>query len=229
MMQRMGRNYRHIGMGAARALLLLCGAGIFTCDVHAATPAPNSQPASIGTVPQFAIADFDGDSRPDVATVQVGESAARASHYSIRFQLSTGLFSHDIDLTAPTGGLDISSRDVNGDNFLDVIVTSALSKRPIAVLLNDGHGNFTTSDPSVFPDAFQDSHKSWSGSASAMHDSSPALLSRLCSEYIEVGCSSTLSPKETQLRYAYLRQVQVLSGGVSFLGRAPPTRYKFPL
>jgi len=51
-----------------------------------------------------------------------GLSGTVNNHYRVRFELSSGR-SQNIDITAPVGGLDISSRDVNGDDFTDVIVT----------------------------------------------------------------------------------------------------------
>ncbi len=106
---------RTVGM-----LLLLVFASIIAVCLETATPARNAAPHEAGIVPQFAIEDFDGDSRPDIATVVGGRSGAADNHYRIRFQLSSGR-SQNIDLTAPVGGLDLSSRDVNGDDFLDVV------------------------------------------------------------------------------------------------------------
>jgi hypothetical protein len=99
--------------------------------------------------PRFAIADFDGDSRPDLATVQLGQVTASHARYWILFEMSAGVRQF-IGVTAPVGGLEIAPRDVNGDNSLDLIVTTPWLNRPVAVLLNDGHGNFTLRDPQAF-------------------------------------------------------------------------------
>ena len=92
-------------------------------------------------MPHFAIADFDGDNQPDFATVQLGRVEGR---YSIGFQLSTGS-RQSIVITAPVGGLQVTLRDVNGDNSLDLVVTTDWLRKPVAVLLNDGHGHFSLS------------------------------------------------------------------------------------
>ena len=76
----------------------------------------------------------------DLGTVQVGQRSSWDTHYWIAFQLSRGS-RQILGVTAPTGGLQITSRDVNGDSFLDVVVTTAWTNRPVAVLLNDGQGN----------------------------------------------------------------------------------------
>jgi hypothetical protein len=99
---------------------------------------------------RFAIADFDGDARPDLATVRVVHDSPTAARYSIHFRLSGGPESA-IGITAPLGGLRIVPRDVNGDDFLDLIVTTAMDEHFVAVLLNDGQGNFTVANAGSFP------------------------------------------------------------------------------
>ena len=130
-------------MRTAGMLLLLVFASIVAVSVETVCPARTVAPHEARIVPQFTIEDFDGDSRPDIATVQEGRSGAVDGHYRIKFQLSSG-GSQNIDLTAPVGGLDLSSRDVNGDDFLDVVVTTAGTNRPVAILLNNGAGKFTS-------------------------------------------------------------------------------------
>src|SRR6202166_4159512 len=159
---------RRVGM-----LLLLVFASIIAVCRETATPARTATRREATIVPQFAIEDFDGDSKPDIATVLQGRSGSADNHYRIRFQLSSG-GSQNIDLTAPVGGLDINSRDVNGDDFLDLVVTTAGSNRPVAVLLNDGAGNFTALDPSALPGAFLKSSNFWRGLPEEMPEGWPA-------------------------------------------------------
>lgn len=99
----------------------------------------------------FAIADFDGDRKPDLATVEVQRTgSALNARYSIRFELTDGA-TQNFGVTAPAGGLQIVARDVNGDSFLDLLVRTAWQHKDVAVLLNDGHGNFTLAEPPAFP------------------------------------------------------------------------------
>jgi hypothetical protein len=123
---------------AGLALAYLCVIlGVATCG-SAATTAPQTRPfSSAQATTQFAIADFDGDHRPDLATVQVGHGNFQDTQYWIAFHLSSGA-RQTLGITAPTGGLRITSRDVNGDDFPDIVVTTAWADRPVAVLLNDG-------------------------------------------------------------------------------------------
>ena len=139
-------------------LLLLCGlAGSSTAS---AGGIQNGASGSPGPGLPFAIADFDGDRRPDVANVQAGGNASGNSTYWIQLQLSaTGRQS--IQLDAPSGGLLIEARDVNGDNAVDLVLTTAWFRQPVAVLLNDGHGKFSRAAPTLFPGAFIGCSTNW--------------------------------------------------------------------
>jgi len=207
-------------------LLLLVFASIIAVGLEKVAPARNGAAHQAGTheaeiVPQFAIEDFDGDNRPDIAIVVEGRSGAADNHYRIRFQLSSG-GSQNIDLTAPVGGLDLSSRDVNGDDFLDVVVTTAGTNRPVAVLLNDGAGTFTASDPSAFPGAFRKSNKFWGRLTEELREASPAFLARLYSSDLE-GRNGTFSlPFETGVLAKRTNRLETRNAEVFYLGRAPP-------
>jgi hypothetical protein len=102
------------------------------------------------TAARFIIADFDGDQKPDLATVNVDRPNGRATNYSIhlQFSLAPELI---IGITAPVGGLQIVSRDVNGDLTRDLVVRTSLESNLVAVFLNDGHGKFTRAQTGAFP------------------------------------------------------------------------------
>ncbi len=162
---------------AVRAPFALLCLGFAACG-NAASPGPQSWPVSSTQArSQFAIADFDGDNRPDLATVQVGQGSSWDTRYWIAFQLSRGS-RQVLGVTAPTGGLQITSRDVNGDSFLDVVVTTAWTNRPVAVLLNDGQGNFRASSPSAVPVAFTTSETLGPPLLMSLKDATAVLLSR---------------------------------------------------
>jgi hypothetical protein len=170
----------------------------------------------------FAIADFDGDNRPDLASVRVGQSNSTSTRYWIAFHLSGGS-GQTLGITAPTGGLQITSRDVNGDSFPDVIVTTAWTNKPVAILLNDGFGNFRASDPAEFHSAFAASEMSWTFAADETRDTAAALpLSRG-----DAGDCRTegeyLLPRGMTLLFAVRHGSALLRASVSpFIGRAPP-------
>lgn len=102
----------------------------------------------------FTLADFDGDFRPDLATVQPGPYNGDGTHYSVQVRLSATV-GHSIEVIGPAGGLRIRAVDVNnGNHFIDLVLTTAWFRQPVAILINDGNGNFSQVPPSAFPDAF---------------------------------------------------------------------------
>ncbi len=112
----------------------------------------------------FAVADFDGDRHPDLITVQPAVRDSSQTDYWLQLRLSA-YGRRFIRLAGPKGGLKIEARDVNGDNTVDLVVATVWRDQPVAILLNDGYGNFSKVDPSVFPCAFSRSSKDWNGSA----------------------------------------------------------------
>jgi len=101
---------------------------------------------------QFAIADFDGDRRPDLALLRTTSEGSPTSQYSVELNFSAG-HKPAISFIGPAGGMQIFSRDVNGDKFADLVVTSLLDSRFAVIFLNDGKGNFVAAKPSDYPGA----------------------------------------------------------------------------
>jgi hypothetical protein len=118
------------------------------CTLSSSKAQPRDLPAE-NSGSQFAIADFDGDQRPDVATLQMVRLNSLDSDYRLSFRLSRGGL-QTIGVTGPSGGLALLGRDVNGDCALDLVLVSAWQHRLIAVLLNDGAGNFAAAPPAQF-------------------------------------------------------------------------------
>jgi len=116
--------------------------------------------ASFLPSPSFSISDFDGDLKPDLASVEVGRGDFSRTDYLIQLRLSAA-GQQTFQIVAPMGGLQIASRDVNGDHVLDLVLTTAWFRQPVAILLNDGHGSFRRVDPAAFPEAFSESEASW--------------------------------------------------------------------
>jgi hypothetical protein len=199
---------------------LLCLVG-WAASAHAPCAGPRGLLSPPHVRSQFAVADFDGDRRPDLATVHVGQSSFWVTHYWIAFQLSGGS-RQTLGIAAPTGGLQITSRDVNGDDFLDVIVTTAWTNQPVAVLLNDGQGNFTASKPSTFPGAFTTSEKSWASLTDEVKDATAVVLSRYPLGNCSVDGRFSSPRNVTRLLVLWAPSNSPLSALVSFLGRAPP-------
>jgi hypothetical protein len=129
----------------------------------AKTHSAGAQTAQVGSgrpISSFAIDDFDGDNRPDLANIQTFQNRAATNNYFIQLQLS-GTGRRFIDVEGPAGGLLIEARDVNGDNAVDLVLTTSLLHEPVAILLNDGQGSFLSAKPAEFPDAFHQCGSSW--------------------------------------------------------------------
>jgi hypothetical protein len=129
----------------------------------------NGPVTSIGPGPQFAIDDFDGDLHPDIASIQSGRSDSSRTNYWIQLQLSEA-GRQSIQLVAPAGGLIIEARDVNGDHAIDLVLSTAWLRQPVAIFLNDGHGNFSRAEPTAFPGAFSESKTNWVSGSSLTTD-----------------------------------------------------------
>jgi hypothetical protein len=188
----------------------------------AAAPPESSSGSSGPVASQFAITDFDGDSRPDLASVQTGQSGFGNTRYFVDFRLTTGS-RQTIGVTAPAGGIQLSSRDVNGDSYPDVIVTTYWTNQPVAVLLNDGRGNFTQSDPSAFPGAFTTSENFRISKPDTVRDAAAALFSRHlpgeCEECERTSSTQVVAGRSVTGVFHFAAR----SNGDSFFGRAPPS------
>jgi hypothetical protein len=134
-------------------LLALAGACLAGSGRILTAPAPPLRSFGHGG---WTVADFDGDSRPDVA---VSKSEARGAGYVywLELDLSTkregasharsGLPAIDSSIF----GLHLTPRDVDGDRDLDIVVTSGIARQPVAVWINDGQGRFQEGDLAAYP------------------------------------------------------------------------------
>jgi hypothetical protein len=168
----------------------------------------------------FAIADFDGDNRPDLATVETGLIGASHARYWIGFRMSAGA-RQTIGVNAPVGGLEIASRDVNGDNIIDLVVSTAWLKSPVAVLVNDGHGNFTIRDPAAFSSALIDPSRTLDSPGRQDPDEALAISARSSDDSVATEQEAAiLTASEKLFTRNSLRNVFPLI--VRKSGRAPP-------
>jgi hypothetical protein len=175
---------------------------------------------SVGPGPQFAIADFDGDRRPDLASIQAGQNPSGTSSYWIQLQLSA-IGRQSIRLVAPTGGLLVEARDVNADHAVDLVLSTVWFRQPVAILLNDGHGSFSRVEPTAFPGAVRVSTTKWASSSDHATEAvgvPPPSRSGICSDartlpHLRLDADS-ISPWRAGFLLAFLL--------ISPAGRAPP-------
>jgi hypothetical protein len=208
-----------LGIFICGLLVAFLFAGLAPVAVAQKAPLPSARP----DLP-FAVSDFDGDLRPDLAVVQAGRSNPSFTDYWVQLQLSAAGLKY-IRLVAPTGGLQIAARDVNGDLFPDLVLTTAWRDQPVAILLNDGHGSFSLIDPAVFPEAFHTCNSNWSGSDSGEQDllgvvtQSPPVAGPAAARLPHLGSSV----RATRPANCGFLTTPVL---ISCQGRAPP--FEFP-
>ena len=205
------------------ALRFLCCL-LFFFGVWAGTASAADGPSAPAAFPgpglSFSIADFDGDSKPDLASVETGKSDLARTDYSIQLQFSAA-GRQTFEIVAPVGGLRIVARDVNGDHTPDLILTTTWFGQPVAILLNDGHGSFSREDPAAFPEAFSESEAKWLSNTTHATDAigaPPQSREDLCSE------SDFFSHQRALGRLAASSDARTGFGPffICHLGRAPP-------
>lgn len=147
------------------AFLSFCGTSRAETLKTDPTAGPTPNAAGVRT----AIDDFDGDFHPDQIAVRTGTDEFSGTQYWIEVRLSTAQ-RQIIPVFSVPGGIQVVARDVNGNGYLDLVLTASALRRPVAILLNDGHGQFTRVDPGEFPRAFQDSETSWESHSHVLDD-----------------------------------------------------------
>jgi hypothetical protein len=180
-----------------------------------------NRPASSGHgALQFAIADFDGDSLPDLITVLEAQSRF-GTRYGI-CELESACGCCDIEHSRQTGTQLKASRDVNDDSFPDVVITTFWTNVPVAVLVNDGAGSFTQIDAPAFQGNSATSENSGTGKADAIRDATATLFSRCFPGDCEDPdwSKSVLIAVERTLTYTF--HPAATSVIDSFFERAPP-------
>ena len=156
--ERTGQDHAPLFVCLLVLLGLVIGGGTARSNNSDAFVAGHGLPAAMDA---FAIDDFDGDLAPDIASVQPISSNSSSSNYLIHLQFGSGK-RLSICLTAPWGDVRIVAGDVNGDRIPDLIIRSAWSEEPYAVLINDGNGTFSRVDPSSVQALHRKSKRRWS-------------------------------------------------------------------
>jgi hypothetical protein len=150
------------------SILSLCALGALAAACWASEP-PTPSSVQLPPTPFFcdqgcAIADLDGDGRPDLAIARAEGWGPNGFQYRIELDLTSRVGVSSFSVFAQRGGLQIIPRDVNGDWDVDLIITSAWSFTPVGVWINDGHGGFTRSDATTYPQS------TWTGGPKIFSD-----------------------------------------------------------
>jgi hypothetical protein len=145
----------------ARSALAIALAWFAFSGTTAACPLPpGTEKFQLSAYVPSAVADLDGDLQPDVATVRVEGIGPVTTQYRIELKLTAGL-SGAIAVNAPFGGLLVTPRDVDGDNDLDLIVTTSRLHLPVGIWINNGRGQFSAANPAAFPKTIWDPLPEW--------------------------------------------------------------------
>lgn len=100
-------------------------------------PSALDSPAVSGWV----LADLNGDQNLDLATAQAGHHDA--SGYSQEVRVTLGAFQQtSFHFLSPGATVELSSRDLDGDQDRDLVILEPISREPIGVWINDGAGLF---------------------------------------------------------------------------------------
>jgi hypothetical protein len=94
-----------------------------------------------------AVGDFNGDGRDDVAVVNKG-AGDKTGSLMLFFGKGDGTLGKSKIYKLPGTPLSITTGDLNGDGYLDIVVAK-YSGQSVAVFLNDGKGNF--GNPADYP------------------------------------------------------------------------------
>ena len=101
---------------------------------------------------RLAAADFDNDQKPDGAVLlDAGRlNGQRVFHIEIHV---TGSDNDQLTFESNETGLTITALDVNQDGMPDIVVEQTLTRKPLHVWLNDGHGQFHKAKAEKYPKA----------------------------------------------------------------------------
>ncbi len=218
---------------ATRSLAVLCFIALLVAAIFASPSAHADQAqkppaaAPVAATPNgpgldVAIADFDGDLHADSASVQSRQSSTGSENYWINFHLSSA-GQNSMELLAPSGGLRIEARDVNGDNAVDLVLTTRFLRQPVAILLNDGHGNFSRSEPAEFPAAFGHPSSTFTSNANGAIDA----VAVAPQSHLRIGTtneSSQRAQSRSRRAHSTIRGFRAGPFLAASAGRAPPSR-----
>lgn len=178
-------------------------------------------PAVIHGGIRFAFADLDGDREPDLAFIEVEQQEGALKRYSIRLRFGSGRESR-IGVAIRSGGLSLAARDVNGDDKVDLIVSSDLEARVIEVLLNDGHGAFSIAEPGIYDAAAADRDFRMQALNQSFRESIPLPPFRSNLDGEEAARRAGALPRSTNSIVAQEELVRLGGPRCTSSGRAPP-------
>jgi hypothetical protein len=189
----------------------------FRADFPPGVPVTSEAGLSLG----FTMADFTGDTHPDIATVELNGFDSVSALYVIDVRFSEGGCEY-LRMKAPFGGLLIAAKDVTGDGSLDLVIRSARSGIPVTVFLNDGHGRFTAAKASTLSDVLPEARPGQKFATERFYFSATLISPRSNS----VNCQSAAARNSDAQKISLVAANQHISRHLFLpfgLDRAPPT------
>ena len=107
---------------------------------------------------QFAIADINGDGKPDVLFFPVSGKLGSGNPVNLYFNTGSGTFASPVLLSAPGSagnGLFATVADLNGDGRLDIIMSgvNTSGQDSVFVFLQNADGSFSAPQGYIYPDS----------------------------------------------------------------------------
>jgi hypothetical protein len=183
--------------GTSWVKILSCGmilCGLSSAQVFVSSPAGKAEflPPAISSAWSFT--DLDGDRQSDVVRSTAVGPEGLEYRYNIEFKMSTGRFSAPITVRSDDAwGVQVASRDVDGDHDMDLVVTGGAPRHPLGVWTNDGEGNFTGADARQFSLSVWLDGISLCGSMPAAPDTAVDMLSNSSPVVMSLNRAQTLS------------------------------------
>jgi len=121
-------------------ILAFAGGGL---SFAAAAPTVHDLPSVLDSpgVSGWLLADLNGDNKVDLATARSGLHDAHG--YTQEVRITLGAFQQTSFRFQSRGAIvELSSRDVDGDQDSDLVILEPVSREPIGVWINDGAGLF---------------------------------------------------------------------------------------
>lgn len=143
--------------------LALLGPSLWAQDGLAGALARSSVPSAGNlTSPlaqRIAVADFDGDNRPDGAVlIDHGWLQPKGTSRKIELHFS-GRSNTELTFESSEASLTVSALDVNRDGATDIVVEQPFTHKRLLVWLNDGRGSFHQVRSDDFPAADTEVHE----------------------------------------------------------------------
>ena len=138
-------------MRLVRRFLSLC---VVASGLSAASPDARDlvQNLSSPSVAGWALSDFDGDSKVDLATTGLGRGDGRGYAHEVRIDLSA-FPETSFTFRSHSASVQLSAWDIDGDHDRDILILESSTLEPVGIWLNDGAGHFREGDLADFRDA----------------------------------------------------------------------------